>query len=104
MADKNIRQAVRDLHDRSRHDGEMQEAFQAHNIASARIRRNSEAVEKIPQPEIIQRDDILDDLSQLYAEQEEHDAEQVQCNKERKKYSPFLQTSAKRLADGKRSA
>ena len=60
----------------------MQEAFQAHNIASTRIRRNSEAVEKIPQPEIIQRDDILDDLSQLYAEQEEHDAEQVRCSKE----------------------
>ena len=62
----------------------MQEAFQACKIASARIRRNSEAVENIPQAEIIQRDDILDDLSQLYAEQEEHDAEQVQHSKEGK--------------------
>ena len=77
MSDENIRQAVRDLHNHSRHDGETQEAFQAHKIASTCIRRNSEVVEKIPQPESIQRDNILDDLSQLYAEQEEHDAEQV---------------------------
>ena len=104
MSDENIHQAVHDLHDHSRHAGERQEAFQARKIASACIHRNSKAVENIPQPEIIQRDDIRDDLSELYAEQEEHDAEQVQCNKERKKYSPFLQTSAKRLADGKRSA
>ena len=55
----------------------MQEAFQAHKIASARIHRNSEAVENIPQPEIIQRGDILDDLLKLYVEQEEHEAEQV---------------------------
>ena len=55
-----------------------------HKIASARIRRNSEAIENILQPEIIQRDDILDDLSQLYAEQEEHDAEQVRRSKEGK--------------------
>ena len=82
VSDKNIRQGVRDLHDRSQHDGETQEAFQAHKIASAHIRRNSEVVEKIPQPEIIQRDDVLDDLLQLYVEQEEHDTEQVRCNKE----------------------
>jgi hypothetical protein len=68
VSDKNIHQAVRDLHNHSRHDGEMQEAFQACKIASAHIHRNSEAVEKIPQPEIIQRDDILDNLLQLYAE------------------------------------
>ena len=68
---------VRDLHDHSRHDGETQEAFQAHKNASARIRRNSEAVENIPQPELIPRDDILDDLSQLYVEQEEYDTEQI---------------------------
>ena len=55
----------------------MQEAFQAHKIASAHIHRNSEAVEKISQLEIIQRDDVLDDLLQLYAEQEEHDTKQV---------------------------
>ena len=84
MSDKNIRQAVHDLHDHSRHDGETPEAFQARKIASACIRRNSEAVENIPQPEIIQRDDILDNLSQLYAEQEEHDAKQVRHNKEGK--------------------
>ena len=77
MSDENIRQAVCDLHDHSRHDGEMQEAFQARKNASARICRNSEAVENIPQPELIPRDDILDDLSQLYAEQEEYDAEQI---------------------------
>ena len=41
------------------------------------ICRNIEAVENIPQPEIIPLDNILDDLSQLYVEQEEHDAEQV---------------------------
>ena len=57
----------------------MQEVFQAHKIASACICRNSEAVEK---PEIIQRDDILNNLSQLYAEQEEHYAEQVRRSKE----------------------
>ena len=77
VSDKNICQAVRDLHDHSWHDGEMQEAFQAHKIASAHIHRNSEAVEKISQLEIIQRDDVLDDLLQLYAEQEEHDTKQV---------------------------
>ena len=77
MSDENIRQAVRDLHDHSRHDGETQEAFQARKNVSARIRRNSEAVENIPQPELIPRDDILDDLSQLYAEQEEYDTEQI---------------------------
>ena len=82
MSGKNIRQAVCDLHDRSRHDREMQEAFQAHKIASARIHSNSEAVEEVLQPKITQRDDILEDLSQLYVEQEEHDTEQVQCNKE----------------------
>ena len=82
MSDENIRQAVHDLHDHSRHDGEMQEAFQARKNASARIRRNSEAVENIPQPELIPRDDILDNLSQLYAEQEEYDAEQIRRNKD----------------------
>ena len=60
----------------------MQEAFQAHTVASACIRKNSEAVEKVLQLEITQRDDILEDLSQLYMEQEEHDAEQVRHNKE----------------------
>ena len=30
----------------------------------------------------IPRDDILDDLSQLYAEQEEYDAEQIRRNKD----------------------
>ena len=60
----------------------MQEAFQACQNTSARIRRNSEAVENVPQPEVIPRDDILDDLSQLYAEQEEYDAEQVRCSKD----------------------
>ena len=82
MSDENIRQAVGDLHDHSRHDGEMQEAFQARKNANARICRNSEAVENIPQPELILRDDILDDLLQLYAEQEEYDAEQIRCNKD----------------------
>jgi hypothetical protein len=43
----------------------------------AHICRDSKAVEKVPQPDITQRDDILEDLSQLYAEQEEHDAEQI---------------------------
>ena len=62
----------------------MQEAFQVHKIASAHIHRNSEMVEKVPQPDITQKDDILEDLSQLYVEQEEHDTEQVQCNKEGK--------------------
>ena len=73
-------QAVCDLHDCSQPDGEMQEAFQAHKIVSAHICRNIKVVEKVPQPEITQRDDILEDLLQLYAEQEQHDAEQVQCN------------------------
>ena len=82
MSDENIHQAVCDLHDHSWHDGEIQEAFQAHKNASAHICRNSEAVENILQPEIIPRDDILDDLSQLYAEQEEYDAEQVRCSKD----------------------
>ena len=77
VSDENIHQVVRDLHDHSRHDGETQEAFQARKNVSARIRRNSEAVENIPQPELIPRDDILDDLSQLYAEQEEYNAEQI---------------------------
>ena len=77
MSDENIRQVVCDLHDYSQHDGEMQEVFQACKNASAHIRRNSEAVENIPQPELIPRDDILDDLSQLYAEQEEYDAKQI---------------------------
>ena len=39
-------------------------------------------VENIPQPEIISRDDILDNLSQLYVEQEEYDAKQVRCSKD----------------------
>jgi hypothetical protein len=82
VSDENIRQAVHNLHDCSWHDGETQEAFQAHKVASACIRKNSEAVEKVLQLEITQRDDILEDLSQLYMEQEEHDAEQVQHNKE----------------------
>ena len=82
MSDESICQVVRDLHDHSRHDGEMQEAFQARKNVSARIRRNSEAVENIPQPEVIPRDDILDDLSQLYAEQEEYDTEQVRRSKD----------------------
>ena len=77
VSDENICQVVRDLHDHSQHDGEMQEAFQACKNASAHIRRNSEVVENIPQPELIPRDDILDDLSQLYAEQEDYDAEQI---------------------------
>ena len=51
-------------------------------IASTRICRNSKAVEKVPLPEITQRDDILEDLSQLYVEQQEHDAEQVRRGKE----------------------
>ena len=95
MSDENIRQAVRDLHDLSQHDGEMQEAFQARKIASACIRRNSEVVEKIPQPEIIQRNDIQDNLSQLYAEQEEHDVEQIRHNKE----SENTRSSSKRQQD-----
>ena len=77
MSDENICQAVRDLHDHSQHDGEMQEAFQACQNASAHICRNSEVVENIPQPEVIPRDNILNDLSQLYVEQEEHDTEPV---------------------------
>ena len=77
MSDENIHQAVHDLHDRSRHDGETQEAFQVHKIASACICRNSKAVEKVPLPEITQRDDILEDLLQLYVDQEEHDTKQV---------------------------
>ena len=104
MSDENIRQAVRDLHDLSQHDGEMQEAFQARKIASACIRRNSEVVEKIPQPEIIQRNDIQDNLSQLYAEQEEHDVEQIRHNKDGENARCSFQTSARHLADGKRSA
>ena len=68
VSDKNIHQVVCNLHDCSQHDGEMQEVYQAHKIASAHIRRNSEVVEKVPQPEITQKDDILEDLSQLYAE------------------------------------
>ena len=82
MSDENIRQVVRDLHNHSRHDGETQEAFQACKNASTCIHRNSEVVENILQPEIIPRDDILDDLSQLYAEQEEYDAEQVRHSKD----------------------
>jgi hypothetical protein len=35
VSDKNIRQAVHDLHDHSRHNGETQEAFQARKIVSA---------------------------------------------------------------------
>ena len=84
MSDENIHQAVHNLHDRSQHDGETQEAFQACKIAGVHIRRNSEVVEKVLQPEITQKDDILEDLSQLYAEQVEHDTEQVQCGKEGK--------------------
>ena len=84
MSDENIRQAVHDLHDRSWHDGEMQEAFQACKIARACICRNSKVVEKLPQPEITQMDNILEDLLQLYVEQEEHDAEQVQHSKKSK--------------------
>ena len=82
VSDENIHQAVHDLHDHSQHDGEMQEAFQARKNASAHIRRNSEAVENIPQPEVIPRDDILDNLLQLYAEQEEYDTEQIRRNKD----------------------
>ena len=82
MSDENIHQAVRDLHDHSWHDGETLEAFQARKNASACIRRNSETVENIPQPELIPRDDILDDLSQLYVKQEEYDAEQIRHNKD----------------------
>ena len=77
VSDENIRQAVCDLHDHSQHDGETQEVFQACKNASAHIRRNNEAVENIPQPEFIPRDDILDDLLQLYAEQEEYDTEKI---------------------------
>ena len=84
MSDENIHQVVGDLHDHSWHDREMQEAFQGCKIVSTHIHRNSKAVEKVPQPEITQRDDILENLSQLYAEQEEHDAEQFQRNKEGK--------------------
>ena len=84
VSDKNIHQAVLDLHDHSWHDREMQEAYQAHKIASTHIHRNSEVVEKVPQPEITQKDNILEDLSQLYAEQVEHDTEQVQHGKEGK--------------------
>ena len=84
MSDENICQVVHDLHDHSRLDRETQKAFQACKIASTRICRNSEAVEKVSQPEITQKDNILKDLSQLYAEQEEHDAEQIRCNKEGK--------------------
>ena len=79
VSDENIRQVVHNLHDCSWHDGETQEACK---IASTRICKNSEAVEKVPQPEITQKDDLLEDLSQLYAEQEEHDAKQVRCDKE----------------------
>ena len=68
VSDKNIRQVVRNLHDCSQHDVEMQEVYQAHKIASARIHRNSEVVKKVPQPEITQKDDILEDLSQLYVD------------------------------------
>ena len=60
------------LHDHSWHDGETQEVYQAHNIVSAHIHKNSEAVEKVPQPEITQKNNILEDLLQLYAEQVEH--------------------------------
>ena len=44
VSDENIRQVVCDLHEYSQHDGETQEVFQACKNASARIRRNSEAV------------------------------------------------------------
>ena len=73
---------VCNLHDCSRHDRETQEAHQACKIVSTCICRNSEAVEKVLQPEITQKDNILEDLSQLYVEQVEHDAEQVQRGKE----------------------
>ena len=82
VSDENIRQVVRNLHDRSWHDRETKEAYQSCKIASTCICRNSEVVEKVPQPEITQKDNILEDLSQLYAEQEEHDTEQVRCDKE----------------------
>ena len=82
MSDENIRQVVRDLHDHSWHDGETQEAYQDHKVASTHIHRNSEAVENVPKTEITQKDDILEDLSQLYAEQVEHNTEQIWCDKE----------------------
>jgi hypothetical protein len=84
VSDKNIHQAVCNLHDCSWHDGETQEVYQSHTIVNAWICRNSEVVEKVSQPEITLKDDILEDLSQLYAEQVEHDAKQVQHDKEGK--------------------
>ena len=75
--------------------------YQAHKIVSAHICRNSEAVEKVPQPEITQKDDILEDLSQLYAEQVEHDTKQVQCGKEGKEIRRFSKCQQDILLMGK---
>jgi hypothetical protein len=82
VSDENIHQAVHDLHDHSQHDREMQEVYHACKIVSACICRNNEAVENVLQTEINQKDDILEDLSQLYVEQVEHDTKQVQHGKE----------------------
>ena len=54
VSDENIRHAV---HDCSQHDRETQEAYQACKVVSTHICRNSKVVEKVPQPEITQKDD-----------------------------------------------
>ena len=60
----------------------MQEAYQTHKLVSACIHRNSGVVETVLHTEVTQKDDILEDLSQLYAEQVEYDTEKVWCEKE----------------------
>ena len=79
VSDENIHQVVCDLHDCSQHDGEMQEAYQACKIARECICRNSEMVGTVLCAEITQKDDIFEDLSQLYPEQVEYDTELSQC-------------------------
>ena len=82
VSDENICQVVCNFHDHSQHDRETQEVYQACKVMSAHIHRNSEVVENVPQTEITQKDDILEDLSQLYAKQVEHNTKQVQHEKE----------------------
>ena len=78
VSDENICQVVHNLDDFSQHDGEAQEVFQACKVMSTHIHRNSKKVETIPCTEITQKDDLIDDLSHLYAEQVKYNTKKAQ--------------------------
>ena len=86
---------MHDLHDRSRHDRETKEAYHARKTASGRIHRDSEAVEITPQTKVTRKDDLIEDITQLHAEQAAHDAEQLRHEKE----DDMGRRSSKRLRD-----